>query len=55
MTEVKCISGGAEYVETELSARLSAGWEVISIETAIYQLQGNTVKETTAYLKKITN
>lgn len=53
MIQVTCISGGTEYVETELSAKLSAGWEIISIETSFYERQGNLSKETTVYLKKI--
>lgn len=53
MTQVKCISGETDYIETELSDMLTEGWEIISIETAIYEGYGNLRKETTVYLKKI--
>jgi len=53
MIQVKCISGETEYIETELSAMLTDGWEIISIETAIYESYGNLRKNTTAYLKKV--
>ena len=53
MIQVKCISGETEYIEAGLSAMLTEGWEIISIETAIYEGYGSLRKETTAYLKKI--
>jgi hypothetical protein len=53
MIQVKCISGETGYIETELSNLLTAGWEIISIETIIYESYGNLKKDTTAYLKKI--
>ena len=55
MIQVKCISGETGYMETVLSAMLTEGWEIISIETTIYESYGNLKKDTTAYLKKISN
>lgn len=55
MVQVKCISGETGYIETELATELSAGWEIISIETNIYQSYGTLKKDTTVYLKKISN
>lgn len=55
MIQVICISGDLQYIETELSARLSEGWDIISIETSIYESYGTTKKDTTVYLKKISN
>lgn len=51
--QVICISGDTQYIETELGAKLSEGWEIISIETSIYESYGTIKRDTTAYLKKI--
>ena len=53
MIQVKCISGETGYIEAELSSLHTDGWEIISIETIIYESYGNLKKDTTAYLKKI--
>lgn len=53
MIQVECISGEVEYIETQLETKLSEGWEIISIETTIYESYGNLKKDTTVYLKKI--
>lgn len=55
MIQIKCISGETGYIETELSAMLTEGWEIISIETSIYESFGNLKKDTTVYLKKISD
>lgn len=55
MTQVTCISGDSEYINTELATYLSDGWEILSMDTHIYERQGRVNKETTVYLKRITN
>lgn len=52
MIQIKCVSGEPAYMETELGAMLSAGWEIISIETSIYESYGTVRKDVTAFLKK---
>ena len=52
MIQIKCVSGEPGYMETELGAMLSAGWEIISIETNIYESYGTVRKDVTAFLKK---
>lgn len=55
MTQVTCISGDSEYINTELAAYLSEGWEIISMDTHVFDRQGRINKETTVYLKRISN
>lgn len=52
MIQVKCITGDTEYIENELSSMLSEGWEIISIDTAIYESYGTLKRDTAVYLKK---
>ena len=52
MIQVKCITGDTEYIENELSSMLSEGWEIISIDTAIYESYGTLKSDTAVYLKK---
>ena len=53
MIQIKCVSGEPGYMETELGTMLSAGWEIISIETNIYESYGTVRKDVTAFLKKV--
>ena len=52
MIQVKCITGDTEYIENELSSMLSEGWEIIIIDTAIYESYGTLKRDTAVYLKK---
>ena len=52
MIQVKCITGDTEYIENELSSMLSEGWEIISIDTAIYESYWTLKRDTAVYLKK---
>ena len=53
MTQVICVSGDTEYVSSELGLKLSEGWEIISVETNIYENFGQVKRDTTCYLKLI--
>lgn len=55
MTQVTCISGDSEYINNELATYLSDGWEILSMDTHMYERQGRISKETTVYLKRISN
>jgi len=51
MIEVKCISGDTDYIEEQLASDLSDGWEIIDMQTDVFEYRGNLRKETTVYLK----
>ena len=50
--QVKHLSGDPLYIETQLAAHLTQGWEIIDIATNVYQSSGGLRTETTVYLKK---
>jgi len=54
MTQVICVFGDADFVAEELGAKLSEGWEIISIETNVYESYGQVKRDTTCYLKLLT-
>ena len=51
MTQVICVFGDTEFVASELSTKLSEGWQIISIETNVYESYGQVKRDTTCYLK----
>lgn len=54
MTQVICVCGDTEFVSSELSAKLSEGWEIISVETNVYESYGQVKRDTICYLKSRT-
>ena len=51
MIQVKAISGDPDYIQSELALLLQSGWEIIDLNTNLYDSPGGIRKDTTVYLK----
>ena len=52
--EVICIYGDCEHVCDELGVKLSEGYDIINMQTSLYESTGGLRRDTTVYLSKET-